>query len=200
MNKREKMGKFCEEVRKLSIEIMGAITESLGLGRDYLSSRMDENGTQVMAVNCYPPCPGPEKALGLPPHSDYSCITILLQNLAGLKIFDPMAHGGSGRWVVVPQVTGVLKVHIGDHVEVLSNGLYKSVVHKVTLNEEKTRISLASLHSLDMNDKMSVPCELVNDENPVRYKESSFKDFLDFLVKNDISQGDRFIDTLRIKD
>ncbi|XP_010456433.1 PREDICTED: protein DOWNY MILDEW RESISTANCE 6-like [Camelina sativa] len=197
---REKMGKFCEEVKKLSIEIMGAITESLGLGRDYLSSRMDENGTQVMAVNCYPPCPSPEKALGLPPHSDYSCITILLQNLAGLKIFDPMAHGGSGRWVVVPQVTGVLKVHIGDHVEVLSNGLYKSVVHKVTLNEEKTRISLASLHSLDMDDKMRVPCELVNDENPVRYKESSFKDFLDFLVKNDISQGDRFIDTLRIKD
>ncbi|KAG7601511.1 Non-hem dioxygenase N-terminal domain [Arabidopsis thaliana x Arabidopsis arenosa] len=197
---REKMGKFCEEVRKLSIELMGAITESLGLGRDYLSSRMDENGMQVMTVNCYPPCPDPETALGLPPHSDYSCITLLLQNLDGLKIFDPMAHGGSGRWVGVPQVTGVLKVHIGDHVEVLSNGLYKSIVHKVTLNEEKTRISLASLHSLGMDDKMSVPRELVNDENPVRYKESSFNDFLDFLVKNDISQGDRFIDTLRIKD
>ncbi|CAF1880699.1 hypothetical protein Bca4012_047532 [Brassica carinata] len=197
---REKIGKFCEEVRILSLEIMGAITESLGLGRDYMSSRMSENGMQVMAVNCYPPCPDPKTALGLPPHSDYSCITILLQNLTGLEIFDLTAHGGSGRWVHVPEVKGVLKVHIGDHVEVLSNGLYKSVIHKVTLNEEKTRISLASLHSLGMDDKMSVPCQLVNDENPVRYRESSFNDFLGFLVKNDISQGDRFIDTLRIKD
>lgn len=87
--------------------------------------------------------------------------------------------------------------------EVLSNGLYKSVIHKVTLNEEKTRISLASLHSLGMDDKMSVPYQLVNNENPARYRESSFNDFLDFLdflVKNDISQGERFIDTLRIKD
>uniref|UniRef100_M4CYG1 Fe2OG dioxygenase domain-containing protein n=1 Tax=Brassica campestris TaxID=3711 RepID=M4CYG1_BRACM len=171
-----------------------------GLGRDNLSSRMDKNGMQVMAVNCYPPCPDPTAALGLPPHSDYSCITILLQNLTGLEIFHPSAHGGSGRWVLVPEVKGVLKVHIGDHVEVLSNGLYKSVIHKVTLNEEKTRISLASLHSLGMDDKMSVPYQLVNNENPARYRESSFNDFLDFLVKNDISQGERFIDTLRIKD
>nr|AAR13692.1 Fe2+ dioxygenase-like protein [Brassica oleracea] len=197
---REKMGKFCEEVRSLSLEIMGAITESLGLGRDYLSSRMDKNGMQVMAVNCYPPCPDPTTALGLPPHSDYSCITILLQNLTGLEIFHLSAHGGSGRWVLVPEVKGVLKVHIGDHVEVLSNGLYNSVIHKVTLNEEKTRISLASLHSLGMDDKMSVPYQLVNNENPARYRESSFNDFLAFLVKNDISQGERFIDTLRIKD
>ncbi|CAN8256934.1 unnamed protein product [Cochlearia groenlandica] len=197
---REKMGKFCEEVKKLSIEIMGAITESLGLGKNYMSSRMDENGTQVMAVNCYPPCPDPNAALGLPPHSDYSCITILLQNLTGLEIFDPTARDGSGQWVLVPEVKGVLKVHIGDHVEVLSNGLYKSVVHKATLNEDKTRISLASLHSLGVDDKMSVPNQLVNDENPVRYRDSSFNDFLDFLVKNDISQGERFIDTLRIKE
>ncbi|KFK25135.1 hypothetical protein AALP_AA8G070500 [Arabis alpina] len=197
---REKMGKFCEEIRKLSLEIMGAITESLGLGKDYLSSRMDENGMQVMAVNCYPPCPEPATALGLPPHSDYSCITILLQNLAGLEILHSTDHSGAGHWVLVPEVKGVLKVHIGDHVEVLSNGLYKSVVHKASLNEEKTRISLASLHSLGMDEKMSVPNQLVNDENPPRYRESSFNDFLDFLVKSDISQGDRFIDTLRIKD
>lgn len=111
---REKMGKFCEEVRSLSLEIMGAITESLGLGRDYLSSRMDKNGMQVMAVNCYPPCPDPTTALGLPPHSDYSCITILLQNLTGLEIFHLSAHGGSGRWVLVPEVKGVLKVRSND--------------------------------------------------------------------------------------
>lgn len=104
------MGKFCQEMRILSLEIMGAITESLGLGRDYLSSRMDENGMQVMAVNCYPPCPDPKTALGLPPHSDYSCITILLQNLTGLEIFDLTAHDGSGRWVHVPEVKGVLMV------------------------------------------------------------------------------------------
>nr|AGT21478.1 KUOX1-like [Tarenaya spinosa] len=214
---REKMGKFCDQVRKLSVEIMGAITESLGLGRDYMSSHMGENGTQVTAVNCYPPCPQPEMALGLPPHSDYSCITILLQSLAGLEILEPEAHGGArsggprrkiptrappgvfSRWIAVPNVKGALQVHVGDHVEVLSNGLYKSVVHRATLNRNTTRISIASLHSLGMDEKMTVPDRLVNDQNPVRYRESSFNDFLEFLAKNDLARGRRFIDTLRIK-
>ncbi|KAL2549993.1 KAR-UP oxidoreductase 1 [Forsythia ovata] len=188
---REKMGDYAVAVQKLAIEIMGAITESLGLGPIYLTTKLDD-GMQVMVVNCYPKCPKPELTLGIPPHSDYSCITILLQNSAnGLEICD----SGDGSWKLIPVVRSSLQVNIGDYLEVLSNGRYKSVVHRVTLNSEKTRISIASLHSLGMDVKMETPKELVDEEHPKGYKESSFNDFLVFISKNNLDAGKRSIMT-----
>ncbi|KAA8533918.1 hypothetical protein F0562_031435 [Nyssa sinensis] len=192
---KEKMGKYAVEVRKLAMEIMEAITESLGIGPKYISNKMEE-GMQVMAVNCYPPCPQPSLALGLPPHSDYSCLTIVLQSSLGLEIMDTKDDGS---WRLVPEQKGSLQVHVSDHLEVLSNGIYRSVVHRVALNAEKTRISIASLHSLGMDEKMETAKELVNDQHPKGYKESSFRDFLNFLTKHDVAEGKSFINTLKIK-
>ncbi|KAJ9140037.1 hypothetical protein P3X46_030724 [Hevea brasiliensis] len=167
------------------------MTESLGLGPTYLINKMEE-GAQVMAVNSYPRCPSPDMALGLPPHSDYSCLTILLQSSPGLEITDP----GDGKWKIVPEFQGTLQVHVGDHLEVLSNGLYRSILHRGTVNSERTRISIASLHSLGMDEKMGTAKELVDDQHAEEYKESSFRDFLNFLSNNDIGEGKSFKSTL----
>ncbi|KAF5731035.1 oxidoreductase family protein [Tripterygium wilfordii] len=193
---RENMGKYCGEVRNLALELMGVITESLGLGPTYnhITNKI-ENGVQVIAVNYYPPCPNPDIALGLPPHSDYSCFTLVLQSSTGLEIAN---REDSSKWQVIPEQRGALEVHVGDHVEVLSNGIYKSVVHRATLHSSRKRVSIASLHSLGMDDKMGVAKELVDEENPPGYKESSFRDFLNFLSKNDIAEGKSFIDSIRI--
>ncbi|PRQ59737.1 putative flavanone 3-dioxygenase [Rosa chinensis] len=191
---RETMGEYCREVMKLSLEITSAITESLGLGPTYLTKKM-ENGMQVITVNGYPPCPRPEMALGLPPHSDYSCFTIVLQSFPGLEIM----HVEDGKWKLIPQLESTaLQVHVGDHFEVLSNGLYKSVVHRATLNSDRTRISIASLHSLGLDEKMKTAEELVNEEQPARYRESSFRDFLNFLSSNDIAEGTSFLNSLKL--
>ncbi|XP_065872914.1 flavanone 3-dioxygenase 3 [Euphorbia lathyris] len=192
---REKMGNYCTEVRNLALELMSAMTEGLGLGSTYMQDKMEE-GVQVIAANCYPPCPSPEIALGLPPHSDYSCITIVLQSSPGLEIKDDPRDN---KWRIVPQIKGALQVHVGDHFEVLSNGLYKSVLHRATLNSDITRVSIASLHSLGMDQKMATASELLDDdEHRRRYKESSFRDFLNFLSSNDITQGKSFLATLKI--
>lgn len=187
------MGKYCTEVRKLALEVMGVIIESLGIGPTYLTNKM-EDGMQVIVVNCYPPFPKPGMALGLPPHSDYTCLTIVLQNSMGLEIMDK----GDGKWRVVQELHGALEVHVRDHLEVLSNGLYKSVLHRATLNSERTRISIASLHSLGMDEKVGTAKELVDDQHPIKYEESTFRDFLNFLSKNDIAEGKCFIKTLKI--
>ncbi|XLU81358.1 hypothetical protein S245_004778, partial [Arachis hypogaea] len=199
---REKMGRYCEEIKKVSLEVMEAILESLKLKASTtpaLTKKL-EDGMQVMAVNCYPPCPEPAMALGLPPHSDYSCLTIVYQNCQGLEIMDSTTCS----WKLVPHVPYALQVHIGDHFEVLSNGLFKSVVHRATLHRDRTRFSIVSLFSLGMDDKMGVAAELIDDddddhEHPKKYRESSFRDFLDFLASNDIAQGKNFIDTLKIE-
>lgn len=187
------MGEYVEASQRLSQKIMGLITESLGLGPTYLTTKLDQ-GMQVVAVNCYPPCPQPGHALGLPPHSDYSCLTSLLQDSPGLQILD----SSDNSWRLVAVIDGALQIHVGDQLEVLSNGRYKSVLHRVTLNSEKRRISIAGIHSLAMDVKMAAVEEMVDAENPSGYRETCFRDFLDFISKNDIGEGHNFMDTIKI--
>ncbi|KFK34221.1 hypothetical protein AALP_AA5G116300 [Arabis alpina] len=144
---KEKVGKYAEATHLLHKQLTEAILESLGLETNYLQEETKE-GSQVMAVNCYPSCPEPEIALGMPPHSDYGSLTILLQSSQGLQIMDR-----NNNWVCVPYIEGALIVQLGDQVEVMSNGIYKSVVHRVTVNKDITRLSFASLHSLPMDMK-----------------------------------------------
>ncbi|KAE9621155.1 hypothetical protein Lalb_Chr01g0010521 [Lupinus albus] len=47
---------------------------------------------------------------------------------------------------------------------------------------------------------METATELVNDQNPKKYRESSFRDFLNFLSNNDVGpQGKTYKDTLKLK-
>ncbi|XP_010413576.2 PREDICTED: protein DOWNY MILDEW RESISTANCE 6-like [Camelina sativa] len=187
---KEKVGKYAEAAHVLHKQLIEAISESLGLEKNYLEEEIEE-GSQVMAVNCYPACPEPDIALGMPPHSDFGSLTILLQSSQGLQIMD-----SNNNWVSVPYIEGALIVQLGDQVEVMSNGIYKSVVHRVTVNKDFKRLSFASLHSLPMHKKISPASQLVNENKSAAYGEFSFNDFLDYISSNDITQQ-RFIDTLR---
>lgn len=186
------MGRYAEATHVLHKQLIEAILESLGLEKNYLQEEIEE-GSQVMAVNCYPACPEPELALGMPPHSDFSSLTILLQSSQGLQIMDC-----NSKWVCVPYIEDALIVQLGDQVEVMSNGVYKSVVHRVTVNRDIKRLSFASLHSLPTDMKISPAPQLVDGDKPAAYGEYSFQDFLDYISSNDLTQQ-RFIDTLKKK-
>ena len=195
------MGKYAVEVRKVALRVTEAIMESLGLGHSYLRNEL-EDGLQVMAVNGYPTRrshelrQNPDSRIGFAPHSDYSIITIVLQSFGGLEQFDTE----TGTWNQVREVPGSLIVQVGDYLEVLSNGVYKSTVHRVVLRPRRAmRVSIASLHSLGMEEKVKVAEELVDEDHPVGYRESSFTRFLDFLSSNDGQRGGRsYLDTLKI--
>ncbi|KAJ7961916.1 2-oxoglutarate (2OG) and Fe(II)-dependent oxygenase superfamily protein [Quillaja saponaria] len=189
---REKMRKYVKQVHILHKQLMEMVLESMGINPSDLQEEIEE-GSQVLAVNCYPACPEPELALGMPPHSDYGSLTILLQSCQGLQLKD---HNEN--WIPVPVVEGGLVVQLGDQMEVLSNGRYKSVIHRATVNAEKERFSLASLHSFALDRNVRPAPELVDKEHPYSYKGFSFSDFLDFISSNDIVKG-RFIDTLKRK-
>ena len=189
---REKMGNYSKAVQMLQKELMEVVLESLGLNPNHLQDEV-ENGSQVLMVNYYPACPEPEVALGLPRHSDFGFITILLQSCSpGLEFMD---H--NKKWVSVPAVEGALIVQLGDQVEVLSNGQYKSVLHRAILSSEKERFSIASLHSLSLAKKVRPSEKLVDKEHPVSYEEFSLKDYLEYFANNDIIKGERFVDTLK---
>ena len=110
---------YSKNTKFLYLMLTEAILESLGL-KD-ITKNENENDefrefkdeSQLIVVNCYPACPEPDLTLGLPPHSDYGLLTLLLQDeVQGLQI------QYEGRWVTVEPLPDSLVVNIGDHLEV----------------------------------------------------------------------------------
>ncbi|KAJ4777676.1 2-oxoglutarate (2OG) and Fe(II)-dependent oxygenase superfamily protein [Rhynchospora pubera] len=190
-NYRETMGAYSKEIQQVAVQLIYAILESLGLGPNYHITNL-ENGMQLMAVNYYPYNNTTPHKIGLHAHTDYGFITILLQTCDGLQI----SHNNGNTWQPVHIQPGALHVHLGDHMEVLSNGRYKGLMHRAVLGCEE-RISMASIHGLSMNEKVGTLKELVDEQHPKRYRESSFTDFLEFISSGNNCGGKSFIQSLR---
>ncbi|KAD5316929.1 hypothetical protein R6Q59_032156 [Mikania micrantha] len=188
---REKMGSYAKAVNVLHEKLIELVLESLGLDANYLHNDIKE-GSQVMAVNCYPYCPEPALALGMPSHTDYGTLTILNQSQQGLEIMD---H--DKKWHPVPFIQDALIVQLGDQFEVISNGRYKSIAHRAILNMKKKRFSIASLHSMQLEKMVGPAPELVDEQHPVAYKEGSFGGFLAYISAKSLTEG-KYIDTLKI--
>ena len=184
---------YAVEARRVALQLMEAILEALGLGKEYLNEKFQE-GSQLLSVNCYPKASQGAMTIGLAPHSDYGFLTILLTSCRGLEVVDR----SSNSWRTVQQLPHALHVHVGDHMEVLSNGLIKTVVHRAILNSEEARISIASIHGFALDEKVTCAKELVDEQNPQKYKESSLSDFLDHLTANMDNKQRNFLESLKM--
>ena len=98
-------------------KLLGGISQSLGLEEDYIEKAMElDSSTQIFAANYYPPCPQPELAIGIPPHTDPGLSTFLLQNgVEGLEIQN------KGKWLHLTGIPGAIFVNTADQLEVSSN-------------------------------------------------------------------------------
>ncbi|KAI5395770.1 probable 2-oxoglutarate-dependent dioxygenase SLC1 [Lathyrus oleraceus] len=172
---------YAEETKHLFIRLMESILESLGIVEDNQEVKDNilkelEDGSQLMAVNFYPPCPQPDLTLGMPPHSDYGFLTLLLQDdVEGLQI------QFQEQWFTVQPINNAFVVNIGDHLEIFSNGKYKSVLHRVVVNSSKRRRSIASLHSISFNGTVRPSPKLIDEANPKRYADTDFETFLAYI-------------------
>ncbi|MBA0637050.1 hypothetical protein Godav_021831 [Gossypium davidsonii] len=76
-------------------------------------------------------CPDADRAMGLAPHTDPSLFMLLYQgNINGLQFYEDGME-----WVDLEPVEGALIVNIGDLMQIVSNGRFKSVLHRVKLVE-----------------------------------------------------------------
>ncbi|KAK2376035.1 protein SRG1 [Trifolium repens] len=96
----------------------------------------------------FPPCPQPDQVIGLNPHSDASALTILLQvnEMQGLQVKK------DGLWIPINPLPNAFVVNVGDQLEIMTNGIYKSIEHRATVNSEKERISVAAFHNFTWAD------------------------------------------------
>ncbi|CAL0317909.1 unnamed protein product [Lupinus luteus] len=148
---------------------------SIGLGLEEQELKKAAGGDNIihlLKINYYPPCPCPDLVLGVPPHTDMSYITILVPNeVQGLQAFR------DGHWYDVQYVPNALVIHIGDQMEILSNGKYKAVLHRTRVSKEETRISWPVFLEPPPEYEVGPHPKLVNQDNPPKYKTKKYKDY-----------------------
>ncbi|KAL0425883.1 UNVERIFIED_CONTAM: protein DOWNY MILDEW RESISTANCE 6 [Sesamum radiatum] len=168
---------YCMEVRQLGFRLQEAISESLGLDKDSLKNVLGEQG-QHMATNYYPACPEPELTYGLPAHTDPNALTILLQDLqvAGLQVLK------DGKWLAIKPQPDAFVINIGDQLQVLSNGKYKSVWHRSVVNADKARLSVASF--LGPYISACAPKALTSGEDGAIYRDFTYAEYYKFWSRN----------------
>ncbi|KAK3015869.1 hypothetical protein RJ639_007813 [Escallonia herrerae] len=186
---------YSERTRKVARELLKGISESLGLEESYMDEALDlDSGVQVFAVNLYPPCPQPDLAIGVPPHTDHGLVTLLMQNgVGGLQV----QH--NGKWLNVNALPNSIMVNTGDHLEIFSNGKYKSVMHRAVLNKNVTRITLVTPNGPSLDTSVSPASKLVdNKSNPSAYMSMKYKEYLE-LQQNTPLDGKPCLDRVKVQ-
>ncbi|KAK8698446.1 hypothetical protein V6N13_114564 [Hibiscus sabdariffa] len=104
--------------------------------------------------------------MGLAPHTDTSLVTLLNQcNINGIQVYQDGA-----RWVVVEPVEGALVVIVGDLMQIVSNGRFKSVLHRSVVNNTCHRVSTTFFLGPWSDAEVSLLRKLVDSAHPPLYQ------------------------------
>ena len=123
---------YIDAVTRLGHRLMEGIALSLGLPAAYFAQRYTADPLILFRIFNYPTQPVPEGMdvhWGVGEHTDYGLLTILHQDeVGGLQVRTPEG------WIEAPPIAGSFVCNIGDMLDRMTGGLYKSTPHRVTRN------------------------------------------------------------------
>ncbi|KAL2929841.1 Codeine O-demethylase, partial [Bienertia sinuspersici] len=163
---RETIHEYTLKLKEMFAVLLKAMARSTNLEEDCFLKEHGDLVIMAARFNFYPPCPTPENVLGVKPHADGTTITMLLQDkeIEGLQVLK------DDQWFRVPIVPDAVFVNVGDLLEIMSNGILKSPMHRVVINSESDRISVAMFSFLDPDREVGPITELITDDKPQMYK------------------------------
>lgn len=121
---------------------MRAMALALGSSDEDLFVRETSNSFWVLRAIGYPPLPVGQTGISCGAHTDYGCTTFLLADdiKGALQV---LGKGGDGEnWINADPVKGAYVVNIGDMMEVWTNGMWKSTLHRVVHHGNSFRVSV----------------------------------------------------------
>ncbi|KAK3431062.1 hypothetical protein EUGRSUZ_E02891 [Eucalyptus grandis] len=188
---RDVLEKYSSELRDLAMKILLLVAKPLKMDTKDVIELFD-GGRQALRMNYYPPCPRPELVIGLTPHSDASALTILLQvnEMEGLQIKK------EGKWVPVKPLPNAFVVNVGDILEIVTNGAYRSIEHRATINSMKERLSFATFYGPKLDGEMGPAPSLVSSDKPALFRRIGVADYFKGRFSREL-QGKSYLDTMR---
>jgi len=160
--------KTWDEIMALGKRLFPLFALALGLDEHYFDEKLRRPG-HTMRVLYYPPQYGEIDAreLGIGAHTDYECFTLLLQHgdVQALQVLN-----AAGEWVLAPPVPGTFVLNIADMLQRMSNGLFRSTVHRAINRSGVARYSLPFFFGLDYDAEVAVLPSCVTSERPAQYE------------------------------
>lgn len=129
---------YMDAVTNLGHRLMEVMGLSLGLSADYFHKHYTQDPLILFRIFHYPPDPKPQstESWGVGEHTDYGLLTILKQDdCGGLQV------KSRSRWVEAPPVKDSFVCNIGDMLDRMTGGLYKSTPHRVKNTSGRNRYS-----------------------------------------------------------
>jgi isopenicillin N synthase-like dioxygenase len=178
----EFLNKSIKMVRKLVEILLGK------LGMTVEDSRIDAFiGLKMINMNFYPACPNPELTVGVGRHSDMGTLTVLLQDGIGglyVKVEEDIDAGKKGDWIEISPIPGALVINVGDTLQILSNGRYKSAEHRVRTTSTQSRVSIPIFTIPKPTEKIGPLPQVVEIDGVARYREFVLQEYMNnFFAK-----------------
>ncbi|KAG6543974.1 hypothetical protein Mapa_014598 [Marchantia paleacea] len=182
---RDALYNFSTASEIINKQILELLAEYLGLETRFFSQYLNERRSLALRWNYYPACPKPFDVLGANGHTDGSSLTVLQQDtVGGLQIHR------NGQWFGVKPIEGALVVNVGDALYAWTNGHLKSVLHRVVVNRDVRRLSLAAFCNVDNSLFIKAPKELVDEEHPRLYQPFTFGDYIQQILRARMGSSD----------
>jgi len=127
---------FMDRTTRAGHAVMRGVALSLGLDADYFARAYTGDPTILFRVFHYPPARAIDGEWGVGEHTDYGLLTLLAQDeCGGLQV---KSRAG---WIEAPPVPGTLVCNIGDMLDRLTGGFYRSTPHRVRNVSGRDRLS-----------------------------------------------------------
>jgi isopenicillin N synthase-like dioxygenase len=143
---------YMDRARDTAEAVLRVIAVSLGHDPDHFANRYTAEPTILFRIFHYPAAPPDSADWGVGEHTDYGLLTLLAQDdNGGLQVRTPDG------WLDAPPVPGALVCNIGDMLERLSGGRYRSTPHRVRNTSGRDRLSFPFFFDPDFTAGIEPP-------------------------------------------
>lgn len=127
---------YMDAVTNVGHKVMKGISLSLGLDGDYFYQKYNQDPLILFRIFHYPAQGHHQQEWGVGEHTDYGLLTILLQDsVGGLQV------KSRGEWIEAPPVENTFVCNIGDMLDKMTGGVYRSTPHRVLNKSGIDRLS-----------------------------------------------------------
>lgn len=167
---------YLDQVTQLGHQVMAAVARSLGLPEDHFAKGITADPLILFRLFMYPSRPVPAGVAaehGVGEHTDYGLLTLLRQDdVGGLQVRT------SAGWVDATPLPGAFVCNVGDMLDRMTGGRYRSVPHRVQLNHSgRDRLSMPLFFDPSFDARIAPLGPPLEDDRDRRWDQESVHTF-----------------------
>ncbi|KAK1378437.1 Gibberellin 2-beta-dioxygenase [Heracleum sosnowskyi] len=165
--------KYRAAVKELACEVLERMADGLNIEPKSVLSRLvsAEKSDSYFRINHYPV--SDKNELGFGEHTDPQIISVIRSNnSSGLEIALK-----DGTWVQVPPDPNSFFITVDDCLQVMTNGRFRSVKHRVITESLKERISMIHFGGPPSTEKIAPLTSLMEEGEESLYREFTWDDY-----------------------